>query len=483
MYQDPDGNPGDRSRWKPLGNQTELALLTLLVSFLTAIVTALTIDDVALAKTTAYSLFFLCLLVGAYFIFWPRIREARFLIHLNDRWNGIDLKRTNKCNRIILIVGGILYRSFFRLFFHPIFWVSLPGLGIGWIVLELIQAINLVESMPDPFKTLFSGRVGEIIIMGVPWVITIGTFGFSQKIIEKTRERDPHRRTIREFVTCFDKYREQMGCNNVAEMRRQIAEHDPGPVLIISVAATDLLKVSRGPKGDDRYDLFAKAWDLDPQKQFKLLLADPTAQATFERNKRLNGKFLEYYAVPYLRLMFKSYEDKKAGLNRISFRRWNDLPDYRVVMSRDRLIMQRYGYFSHGFEDTPVILHRVHLSSALENRILSIKCWESLNNECAFENSELWDKVSMSLRMENHSVFKQFADNFERLFATCCEEEFIVDWPLDRLRTLSRYCGLTKKQIRQAGSLSQKLAQVICRYLELETELLRVVERRIEPTV
>lgn len=451
-------------------SQSQIAIATLLVAVLSLVVTPLGFEDKSFGFTVTLLVVFLILVVGAYFIFANKFKEYVLKL-LRDRWNGPDAKKRRWYFRPFWIAWGYVYRFVVSLPFLPAFWVSLIGVVMGGLVYYLFYLLSCrPEFNPQDQRliSLCSNAAGTLAVGAVPFLITWGTFVFSRELYRAAKSLDPGRKTVKEFIRAFDSYKDDFKGKSISQIRREIGERDPGPVLIISVAATDLLCPD--------YDLFAEAWKKDPTKTFKLLLSDPVSTNTRQRDKRLNGRYLQYYAIPYLRLLFKWYEDKVRGSNRISLHRWTGNPDYRVVLSRDRMVMQRYGRFQHGFQDIHVILHRVHFSHVLENGFISSRCWESLNNQCALLTMDLWDADKKGLKPDSNSIFSQFADNLEHLINNAPHEEFITTWGNERLCRFARYCGLSRKISAELQNWPKELAEAICKHLDLNGEFERVTQ-------
>ena len=188
-------------------------------------------------------------------------------------------------------------------------------------------------------------------------------------------------------------------------------------------------------------DIYSEAWKSSPEKSFLVALADPTCEDILQRNDRLNRRYLECYAIPYLRLMLKCQMEKQGGTRqpRLRLFKWKGEPDYRVLASRNRMIIQRYGRATHGTNNIPIVLHRVNFSAKLEEK-LSHHCGElgtdrpdpgalvegeaqhrgSVGHSsseynfqaCALADPDIWNWQEKMLAKESLSIFSYFLDCF-----------------------------------------------------------------------
>jgi len=367
------------------------------------------------------------------------------------------------------------------------------GSSLGLLALSSYAIVSLPEDTSKKmyvFLTLFSIAFG----------VTTLSYLFFREISQRLKRLGPHQKTVNEFVAAIKRYTSEYG--SVQDIRKDIAIRDPGPIIVISIAARDLLNYERDT-GSLISDVYQEALNFSPEKSFLVVLADPTSESIRARNKLLNGRYLEYYAIPYLRVMFKCREQKQAGaqVGRIRLFRWDQEPDYRVIASRDRMILQRYGPATHGADDLPVVLHRVNFSSELEKKIRD-RCATRATNDgagcamletsvastlgtaissatvyqyppCVLADPGVWNQQEKVLQKEPLSIFSYFLDSFHKTITDCEEETFLTEWNYERLEQFATYCGVPRKDL--LGMRNPKvLASAICHAVGLGKEFNRL---------
>lgn len=77
-------------------------------------------------------------------------------------------------------------------------------------------------------------------------------------------------------MAAIKRYTSEYG--SVQDIRKDIAIRDPGPIIVISIAARDLLNYERDT-GNLISDVYQEALNFSPEKSFLVVLADPTSES------------------------------------------------------------------------------------------------------------------------------------------------------------------------------------------------------------
>lgn len=421
-----------------------------------------------------------------------RFREVKPWRAFRERWQGADLKNYGFFRRCGTVLYGAVYRTVATLHYRRNFWICVFAFLMGcafYLGLIVLSNFGFIFLPQDPAKKTYV----VLTAFSISIVVTVLSYIWFREIARRLRRVDPHYKTVNEFVFAIKRYTDKHG--SAEKIRRDIAIRDPGPIIVLSIAARDLLtydKITNALVSD----IYSEAWQSSPEKSFLVVLADPTCEDILQRNNRLNRRYLECYAIPYLRLMLKCQMEKQGGTpqRRLRLFKWKGEPDYRVVASRNRMIIQRYGRATHGTNDIPIVLHRVNFSATLEEK-LSHHCGglgmdrpdpgalvggetqhrgsvghssgEYNFQSCALTNSDIWNRQEKILAKESLSIFSYFLDSFSQALDPTMEEKFLTDWDYEKLRGFAKCCGVPDKAIHGLRN-SAALAEEICKVVGLQ---------------
>lgn len=426
------------------------------IALATLIVASLSIPDRDLAKLVFLSLTFLILALAVFWRFRNVVRDSQALI--KERWQGIDCQRRTLPTRILCFLFRPLARALRHILVKPLFWVGVYGFVIGvilWgshVVLQPAQATTLRQYLYNSLG--FTATVGPVTL--VIWLTYIMFRRWERNVEQQT----PFQMVTQQIERVIRRY---SGGAAAITLRRTVAVEDPGPVYVVSAAAHDFSCSEDAGAGSET--VFETAWKQDSNKRFQVLLTDPCCVLIRKRNARLNDRHIQYYIMPYLKILFLWESENISGNKRMQLR-FHDELDYRCVLSRNRLVLQRYAYFRHGWKDSPILLHRVHFTGKLESELRQLKRCDLVSNACALEGWETVDQSRIFVR-EHKSIFEYYRKTVESKFKLAPPEKFLDEWDINRLRNLARFCHINPKLVNPVGSDNAGLAELICDELGL----------------
>lgn len=368
----------------------------------------------------AFILFIIAAVAAApYYV--PIVRQtAKDLI---IRWRGPDVAMRGVAGGFLFLVMNSIYRFRKRSRYLSWVWVSLYGLTLGVLLaVAHLYFKGTIEAL---------GNINLLAILGLPFAVTWTSFYIFRTIKRAEKKKfDPHVKTVDEFVEYLN---QDIRGKSIDTVRQDIIISDDGPIDIVAAGAITIDRLNK--HYTDHVDgclesIFEEAWRKNDTRHFHLFIGDPTSDAIIERAKTLNGRYIEYYALPYLKLLLKlRQEEKSRATPRITLKRLKH-PEYRVVASGHRMLFQRYGIFTYGGQDHPVFL----------------------------------SQKGMPL------LYQRFTRIFKDLVSNADTETFIMHWTEERLMKFARCCRVSEKYIDTFRSNPEELSRKICERLGLRDE-------------
>ncbi len=391
------------------------------------------------------------------------------------RLNGPDQNFRYALLRPIPICWGGFSRLLTRTLARQATWVAFGSLALSQLILAPVFVAHRNTPLPSPWnKPIAYPAVSALLFTA---------FSFLGFVIAQARTRieqaSPTNRISAEILAAVNKYAPSR--KSPKECRLDVALNDSGPISIISATARDLLQVNT----NSNQDVFQAAWESDPTKRFRLLLANPCSKCLLARDRRLNGRICEFYINPYIRMLAVLEKHTKSHPGQIEIRYYDSEPEYRMLLSAERLVLQRYGRFSHGWQDPPIVLHSVLFATAVKSALRSAspdpmeqcehieKCaFSSFKSALATELDNDPSKSQYGFDGDRQSIFDYYRTLFERNWQSAADrvECCFIDWPTERLQVLAKHCHVDKKTVRNSHWKSDSLRDAILHRLGLFEE-------------
>jgi len=356
-----------------------------------------------------------------------------------ERLRGPDHEHQHLVTGTLEIGAQAIFRSAWRLTKNRDLPLLAPILlfGIGyWSLLWFFDSrINAGEI------SMFSGLIPATLTSGSLVVCAFILTRITILVRKSRRSSDSKNKTRSEIMEALDS--EYLDKSN-RELRAKIITEDSGPFIIIPATGADLLTDPK-KESDSKHDLFSRVWEgKDKSKTFRILLTDPTCELIRDRNKHLNGRYLQYYVIPYLKMLLRSQHESKIELFR-----WNELT-HRLVMSQERVVIQRYAEAKHGWKDDAVVLHRVFTKKDIET----------------FQND--FDEFRRSHK-ESDTIYSKYYSIAETNMkpGSAVKETTLESWGTEKLCALARDCHIDKNLVKELSDDNTGLVRLIYKKLEL----------------
>ena len=395
-------------------------------------------DKESQSRAALISAFTVLLLITAYN---ARNNFFAFSRKISKRFRSPDVQNSGIILRLPKLLLWGAYRAGLRMICSPNFIVIVAGTFAGLLI--WMSHIWQIYAEHTPSSDWVDSIYGASIFTGFTLTLTWLFYVFFSRLNEARQLRMPGNRVRDEIIYMVEQNAEIY--ENSGEQRSNIAIEDPGPIQVISATGSDLLRAT------GTFDnAFEAAWNEDPQKKFRLLLGDPAHPALRARDRRLNGRYLEYYVIPYFRMHLIWKTDQLAGHNRIEMNSLAKELNFRAVQSKDRMILQKYSKYQHGYKDNYIILNRVNIASDIENVLSKIQPYlfnegdNSTNLGNVNQRSEFNDLLSGQLPLQSNTIYGRLTILLNEQFREN-NETFITEWESTRLLRLAKYCGISKK--------------------------------------
>ncbi len=85
---------------------------------------------------------------------------------------------------------------------------------------------------------------------------------------------------------------------------------DGGPIRVCTINGIEMIDPSLAEIAQPA--TLDSVWVDDSEKEFRWLLADPSSTYIKQRDRRLNGRYIEYYLVRFLLMMFRLQRERKT---------------------------------------------------------------------------------------------------------------------------------------------------------------------------
>lgn len=199
-------------------------------------------------------------------------------------------------------------------------------------------------------------------------------------------------------------------------------------------------------------------------RHLQFLLGNPCCSSLRRRAFWLNGRFKEYYASRFLEVVLTCYMDtyrrkleKKDP--RVEIKVIDELPEYRMVMSDSRVLIQVYARRSDGRKDDPILAHRVLHAHRLNEKLLpeivdACKCFreglasggkKTLKSIGPVFHDKIIDTVELADRLGHtdtqNLIYMHYYRKFKKKWDQAPVVAFIDDWPEEWLRLWAKCCG------------------------------------------
>lgn len=286
-----------------------------------------------------------------------RNKMAKLRASVTKRFLGVDLMHISRFVRPITILFGYSRRIPVRFVYDE----HMRAVTVS-LILSVIPWSFLFLFFRNIHKWLTSPVAGSLFV-GIPFVFIMSISFALIAIRKRVEQARPANKKFFDITYVLKSYADPTA--TPYEHRMDIVKSDTGPIRIISAAGSEL----RPHQKYGHQDLLQLAWESCPDTEFCILLCHPCSEALYSRDRRVNGRFCEYYLVPFFRVFFEVERLRDNGQHNITLKTYRSEPDYRMIISRDRISLQRYGRFSHGWEDPPIIIHRVHYGAEIETLI------------------------------------------------------------------------------------------------------------------
>ena len=373
-----------------------------------------------------------------------------------SRKNSVDFAHTSGLPAYLTILAGYLVRFLYRIPHSFQAWAIACGLTLGVVLLSIGVLWLHFEGYSNARSSLCSIHVflpftasTSFIVWFVTSFVASAKEAYLEEVVENKLSTE-----LREIISTSSG-------GDARKIRHDVVEKDAGPLCIISVSAQDLTKQrSDNPLDCSLYDCATN----ETKTPIYLLLADPTSDAVIHRNRRLNGRYMEYYASPVIRaLLLYQYICGQISDSIVEIRLYSTEPAYRIVATKDNVVLQRYGKWSHGIDDDAICFARSIHCKQLEP-IYSMLELGSFNPNSP-EISGVIDPGTGEFMPADNTVYAHYIDTFRRYWGRETRSPFLVDWEMSKLQRLGLLCGVKQKIIN--STTPQPIAAAICDRLNL----------------
>lgn len=389
------------------------------------------------------------------------------LTDFGKRLKGPDAQTHRPGLRFFVATWWASYRCVFRCKNSPQLRRALLTIGLSAIV-TLGLRLYIGEGGQHPWQMYLAIAWILFLLIFIPHTIWVG---YSEGIKELPSEKLLEGQILR----IVHNWRGKVSDAHVHAAR--IAVEDAG---IIRIMATNFVWLTRPLKAisDDKPVLdFAWTKQGHGDKKLNWLVANPLNKDVRARNRRLNGRFIEYYAKPFLRVLLRWQEENK-GSKRIDLKIIDGMPSYRMLMSDNRVVVQMYPWVKHGRDEAPYVLFRVLRAYELHDKL---KSWLDASQtekeiDAATLGASLQDGLTQWLdecvtEADKYNIYGRFRRAFDISFHSAKPAKPIDTWDAGELAEFAKSCGVPKNRLAQVSGDSRQIADVLCAKLGLETEL------------
>ncbi len=361
---------------------------------------------------------------------------------------------------------------FFRIIFQwAAYWQS-------WLILSVAVALCIrVPLLGWLHRALFPKMSGDIYLITTATNLCFAIFGIfiALGFVRSFNRGEPNRRLRQEIINQFRENAKKAipGSDATVPMLwSRVASDDPGVISIMSINAYDLFGLHNGRAESE----IAEALRKNPAKSFRVLLADPTAASLRRYNAVFFGRYCEYFAKRFVTALVVA---RQASLlepgtpPRLEIRTFQSFPTYRLIMSYQRVIVQRYGWMRSARQQPAYLAYRM-LSGvdlhAHECQIPSAPSGILPTLPVACRLAEL--KLTIHGDHRTHSVYSHFAKAFEDRWNDrhTMPEGFLDTWDLERLERFAKLCRVDDDCLASTGATKRGIAKAILARLQVHVD-------------
>ncbi len=392
-----------------------------------------------------------------------------------DRFSGPDLAKYRYFpQRLAIAVAAAVYRACLQFLSNERTRTALLAATLSSLSLPVLWLYLGSRASVHPRKMYL--HIGIVLFF---------VFYFVAVVLEQARKRlrqgFPLKRLEDQLYGVISSWR---GDGSAFDNGLAIATEDPGPIRVYAINFIELLDF-RAASIDREGALLREVWAKHPEKEFCWLFADPTTKHIRRRNRRLNGRYIQYYVQRFLRLIlaWQSEQQRAGNRPRIHLRIYKDRPAYRMLLSDERAVVQMYHWNRHGRDDLHVVLHRVVRSGRLREEVVSCTAQTLQAYSSAPGNQKpnvqpclicANDKLKALCKPDpkGPGTYAHFLGLFKSAWDSAREPPFLDDWHALKLCDLARRCGVDRSKLRECGAVSWKIADELCAKLGLEADLI-----------